>query len=146
MRTLIEMWQSRGSQDKIRHPWLLRPLRGRKFPLRNSTVHMSRMTRADTFGCNVRGFQGSPYVGESVDRQKNQGRGVGCESKAKPRLRVNRSRVAYWDVRDQEKVYEHDWRLEKCSGRFWKHPHMIRVRKVLENPGHTPAAENSESC
>ena len=36
----------------------------------------------------------------------------------------------------------HDRRLGKRSKRFWKHPHMIRVRKVLENPGHTPATEN----
>ena len=109
-------------------------------------MHMSRMIRADTFGCDVRGFQGSPYVGESMDRQKNQGRGVGCESKAKPRLRVNKSRVAYRDVRDQEMMCGHDRRLEKCSGRFRKHPHMVRVRNTLENPGHPPVAEESGSC
>ena len=85
-------------------------------------------------------------MGESVDRQKNQGRGVKFETEAKPRLRVNRSRVAYRDVRDREKVCGHDQRLGKCFGRFWKHPHVIRVRKVLENLGHMPAAENSGSC
>ena len=142
----MRCWQSRGSQDKIRHLWLFRPLHGRKLPLRNSSLHMSRMTRADTFGWDVGCFQGSPYVGESADCQKNQGRGVGCETEAKPRLRVNRSWVAYRDVRDQEKVCGHDRRLRKCSGRFRKHPHMIRVRKVLENPGYMPATENFESC
>ena len=40
----------------------------------------------------------------------------------------------------------HDQRLGKCSGRCRKCPHMIRIQKVLENPGHTPAAENSGSC
>ena len=142
----MRCWQNRGSRDKIEHLWLLRSLHGRKFPLRNSSMRMSRMTCADTFGCDEGCFQGFPYVGESADRQKNQGRGVRCETEAKLRLRVNRSRVAYRDVRDREKVYEHDRRLGKCSGRFRKHPYMIRVRKVLENPGHTPAAENSESC
>ena len=93
-------WQSRGSQDRIRYLWLIRPLRGRKLPLRNSSMHMSWTTCADTFVCDVGGFQEFPYVGESVDRQKNQGRGVECESKAKPRLRVNWSRVAYRDVQD----------------------------------------------
>ena len=75
-----------------------------------------------------------------------QGQGVGYETKVKPRLRVNRYWVAYWDVRDRKKVCGHDRRLGKCSGRFWKHPHMIRVREVLKNPGHTPASENSGSC
>ena len=139
----MRCWQSRGSRDKIEHLWLLC---GRKFPLKNSSVHMSRTVRADTFGCNVRGFQGSPYVGESMDRQKNQGRGVGCESKAKPRLRVNRSRVAYRDVRDQEMMCGHDRRLGKCSGRLQKCSHKVRVRNTLENPGHPPAAEESGSC
>ena len=60
-------------------------------------------------------------------------------------MRVNRSPVAYQDVRDREKVCGLDQRLGKCSGRFQKHSHTIRVRKVLENPGHTPAAENSRS-
>ena len=58
------------------------------------------MTCADTFVCDVGGFQGFPYMGESVDRQKNQGRGVGCESKGKPRWRVNRSWITYRDVQD----------------------------------------------
>ena len=142
----MRCWQSRGSQDRIRHLWLLRPLHGRKLPLRSSSLHMSRTTRADMIGCVVGGFQWFPYVGESTDHQKNQGRGVGCETEAKPRLRVNRSWVAYQDVRDREKMYGHDRRLGKCSGRFQKHPHMIRVRKVLENPRHTPATENSGSC
>ena len=142
----MRCWQSRGSQDRIRHLWLLRPFHGRKFPFRNSSVYMSRTTCADMFGCDVGGFQGFPYVGELVDCQKNQGRGVGCEIEAKSRLLVNRFRVTYRDVRDREKVCGHDRRLGKCSGRFRKHPYMIRVRKVLENLGHTPAAENSESC
>ena len=169
----MRCWQSRGSQDRIRHLGLLH---SRKLPLKSSSLHMSRMTRADMFRCDVGGFQGSPYVGESTDRQKNQGQGVGCETEAKPRLQVNRSRVAYRNVWDREKVYGHDRRLEKCFGRLnrsrvayrdvrdqekmcghdrmlgkcfgrsRKHPHMIRVLKVLENPGHTPAAENSGSC
>ena len=63
-------------------------------------MHMSRTTCADTFVCDVGGFQEFPYVGKSVNRQKNQGRGVGCESKGKPRWRVNKSRVAYRDVQD----------------------------------------------
>ena len=130
----------------MRHLWLIRPLRGRKFPLRNSNVHMSQTTCSDTFRCNVGGFQGFPYVGESVNRQKNQGRGVGCEIEAKLRWRVNRSRIAYREVRDREKVCGHDWRLGKCSRRFWKCPHKVRVWKVLENPGHTPAANESGSC
>ena len=142
----MRCWQSRGSQDRIRHLWLLRPLPSRKLPLKSSSLHISRMTRADMFGCDVGSFQGSPYVGESTDHQKNQGQGVGCETEAKLRLRVNRSRVGYQDVRDREKVCGHDRRLGKCFGRFRKHPHMIRVRKVLENPRHTPAAENSGSC
>ena len=29
---------------------------------------------------------------------------------------------------------------------FRKRPYGIRVRKVLENPGHTPAAESSGCC
>ena len=107
---------------------------------------MSRTTRVDTFEYDVGGFQGFPYVGELVDRQKNQGRGVGCESKGKLRWRVNRSRVAYRDVQDLEKVCGHERGLGKRSERFWKRPHMIRVRKVLENPGHTPASEESGSC
>ena len=48
-------------------------------------MHMSRMTCADTFVYDVVGFQESPYAGESMDCQKNQGQGVGCEIKAKPR-------------------------------------------------------------
>ena len=85
------------------------------------------MSRADTFGYDVGCFQGSPYVGESVDRQKNQDQVVGCETEVKPHLRVNRSRVAYRDVQDREKVCGHDRRLGKCFGRFRKHSHMIRV-------------------
>ena len=84
----------------MRHLWLIRPLRGRKFPLKNSSMHMSRTTCADTFVCDVGGFQEFPYVGKSVNRQKNQGWGVGCESKVRPHWRVNRSRVAYRDVQD----------------------------------------------
>ena len=100
----------------------------------------------DTFGCNVRGFQGSPYVGESVDYQKNQGQGVGYEIKAKPRWPVNRSRVMYHNVRDWEMMYGHDRRLGKYSGGFQKRPHKVRVRNTLENPKHPPAAEESGSC
>ena len=96
----MRYWYSRGGQDRIRHLWLIRPLRGRKFPLSNSSVHMSRTTRTDTFRYDVGGFQGFPYVDESVDRQKNQGRGVGYESKVRPHWQVNRSRVAYRDVKD----------------------------------------------
>ena len=142
----MRCWQSRGCQDRIRHLWLFRSLHGRKFSLRNSSVHMSRMIRADTFGCDVRGFQGSPYVGELVDCQKNQGRGVGCETKVKPRWRVNRSRVAYHKVWDWEMMCGHDKRFGKCSGRFQKRPHKVRVRNTLENPGHPPAVEESGSC
>ena len=29
---------------------------------------------------------------------------------------------------------------------FWKHPKNVRVRKVLENPRHTPVTEGSGSC
>ena len=61
-------------------------------------------------------------------------------------MRVNRSRVAYRECRDREKRRGHDRGLGKCFGRFRKHPHGIRVRKVLENPGHTPAAESSGCC
>ena len=142
----MRCWQSRGSQDRIRHLWLLRPHHGHKLPLRSSSMYLSRTTRADTFGFDVGGFQGSHTWASRVDHQKNQGRGVGCETEAKPRLRVNRSPIAYPDVQDREKGCGHDRRLGKCSGRFRKYPHMIRVRKVLENPRHTPAAESFESC
>ena len=81
-------------------------------------------------------FSKVPIGGRVGGPPKDQGRGVGCESKAKPRLRVNRSWVAYQDVRDQEKVCGHDRRLEKCSGRFRKHLHMIWVRKPLSPTGH----------
>ena len=54
-------------------------------------MHMSRTTCADTFVCDVGGFQEFPYVGKSVNHQRNQGRGVGCESKVRPHWRVNRS-------------------------------------------------------
>ena len=81
-----------------------------------------------------------------LDRQQNRGMGVGCGTETNPRLQVSRSQVAYRECRDREKGRGHDRGLEKCSGRFRKRPHGIRFRKVLENPGHTPAAERSGSC
>ena len=88
-----------------------------------------------------------PYTRASqVDRQQNRRCGVGCGTETKPRLRVKRSRVAYREYRDRETGRVHDRGLGKYSGRFRKHPHGIRVRKVLENPGHTPAAESSGCC
>ena len=81
-----------------------------------------------------------------VDRQQNRDRGVGCETEINSCLRVKRSRVAYRECRDREKKRVHDRGLGKCSEKFQKHPHEIRVRKVLENPGHTPAAESSGCC
>ena len=59
-------------------------------------------------------------------------------------MRVSRSQVTYRDDRGREKRRGHDRGLGKCSERFWKHPHMNRVRKVLENPGHTPAVTMRE--
>ena len=88
-----------------------------------------------------------PYTRASQgDRQQKRERGVGCGTEANLRLRVKRSRVAYREARDREKGRGQDRGLGKCSGRFRKHPHVNRVRKVLENPGHTPAAESSGSC
>ena len=88
-----------------------------------------------------------PYTRASrLDRQRNQRCGVGCETETKPCLRVKRSRVAYRDDRDRNEGRGHDRGLGKCSGRFRKHPHVNRVRKVLENPGHTPAVESFGSC
>ena len=66
-----------------------------------------------------------------LDRQGNRGQGVGCEIEAKPRLRVNRSWVAYRDVRDRENGRSHDRRLRKCFERFRKHPPEVRIRKVV---------------
>ena len=146
MRTLIEMLaeQRKPRQDQV-------PLAPPTPP--RPQVPLEEQQRAhvtDDMCGHVRvqreRFPRVPIRGRVGGSPKEPRSGVGCESKAKPRLRVNRSRVAYRDVRDQEKVCGHDRRLGKCSGRFRKHPHMIRVRKVLENPGHTPAAENSESC
>ena len=91
-------------------------------------------------------FEGLYTRTNQVDRQQSQGRSVGCEIETMPRLRVNRSRVVYRDDRDQEKGREQDRGLEKCFERFRKHPHVNRVRKILENPGPTPAADESESC
>ena len=95
----------------------------------------------------IREVTEGPYMRASqVDRQQKRGRGVGYGIEVKPRLWVSRSQVAYRDDRDREKGREHDRGLRKCFGRFRKHPHGIRVRKVLENPEHTPAAERSGSC
>ena len=90
--------------------------------------------------------EGSHTIASQLDRQGNRGCGVGCETEAKPHLWVNRSRIAYQDVRDRDEERRYDRGLGKCSEKFRKHPHVNRVRKVLENPGHTPAVEKSGSC
>ena len=104
------------------------------------------MSRTARSGAIREVFEG-PYTRASqVDRQQNRGCGVGCGIEAKPRLQVNRSRVAYRECRDREKGRGHDRGLGKYSGRFQKRPHVNRVQKVLENPGHTPVAESTGCC
>ena len=52
--------------------------------------------------------KGPRMMASRLDRQKNRGQGVGCKIEFMSRIRVNKSRVAYRDVRDREMARSHD--------------------------------------
>ena len=68
---------------------------------------------------------------------------IHCKTEVKPRIRVNKSWVAYRDVQNWDKTREYGRRLGKCSERFRKYSEVIWVQNILENFGHLPTGEIS---